>query len=176
MRSCAPLTIPFNRVLSYLPEPLYTTTSQHPNRTSVNHCREIIRIRRPWEAARNTTWGQVGQMRGRFKLTKVPPISKLDRSSVSFGGGARGARGRFLKTFSPPKVADSPKLIQPNSIPANPTGIPRSACHERPEVIQFPPSATGTVAGYVKQTDTITRRSFDGRDKNSEFHMGRRPH
>ena len=65
-------------------------------------------------------------MRGRFKLTKVPPISKLDRSSVSFGGGARGARGRFLETFSPPKVADSPKLIQPNSIPANPTGIPEA--------------------------------------------------
>ena len=44
--------------------------------------------------------GQVGQMRGRLKFTKLPPTSKLDRLLVSFGWGKWGRRGRHLKNFS----------------------------------------------------------------------------
>ena len=40
---------------------------------------------------------QVRQMRGRFKFTKLPPISKLSRFSLSFD---RGRCGRFFKNSS----------------------------------------------------------------------------
>ena len=60
---------------------------------------------------------QVRQMRGRFKSTKLPQISKLSRFSLSF---ERGRCGRFFKTFPPTKAADSPNLIQTNSIRTSP--------------------------------------------------------
>ena len=56
--------------------------------------------------------GQVRQMRGRFKIAKLPQTPKLDRFPLSF---ERGRCGRFFKNFFAPGVADSPKLIQPNS-------------------------------------------------------------
>ena len=43
---------------------------------------------------------QMWQMCGRFKFTKLPPTSKLDRLLLSFGGGRCGRCGRhFRKTF-----------------------------------------------------------------------------
>ena len=60
---------------------------------------------------------QVRQMRGRFKSTKLPQISKLSRFSLSFERGRCGTCGRFFKNFSAHESADSPKLIQINSIP-----------------------------------------------------------
>ena len=54
--------------------------------------------------------GQEGQIRGRFKFTKLPPTSKLDRLSVSFGGGRRGRRGRFFKNF--PKEPKTVRKVQ----------------------------------------------------------------
>ena len=41
--------------------------------------------------------GQEGQIRGSFKFTNLPPTSKLDRLSASFGGGRRGRRGRSFR-------------------------------------------------------------------------------
>ena len=43
---------------------------------------------------------QVRQMRGRFKFTKLPQISKLSRFSLSFDRGKCGRCGRFFKNFS----------------------------------------------------------------------------
>ena len=121
-------------------------------------------------------------MRGRLKFTKLPPTSKLDRLLVSFGWGKWGKwgrRGRHLRNSSEDSVTPYSDTGTGTTLHAAPDGkycparIPKSACHGRTEVIQFPPSATGTVARYLKQADTLVRRSFDGRDKNSEFHMGR---
>ena len=61
--------------------------------------------------------GQKGQKRGRNDFPKVPRLPKLDRVSPSFGGGARGARGRFFKNLFALRVADSCKVIQANSTP-----------------------------------------------------------
>ena len=64
--------------------------------------------------------GRKGQKGGRIDFSKVPPTAKLGRVPSSFGGGARGARGRFFeKNFSAHEVTDSPNLIQVNSISQN---------------------------------------------------------
>ena len=42
---------------------------------------------------------QVRQMRGRFKSTKLPQISKLNRFSLSFERGRCGTCGSFFKNF-----------------------------------------------------------------------------
>ena len=64
--------------------------------------------------------GRKGQKGGRIDFSKVPPTAKLGHVPSSFGGGARGARGRFFEgTFPPTKVTDSPNLIQTNSISHN---------------------------------------------------------
>ena len=63
---------------------------------------------------------QVRQMRGRFKIAKLPqPQSWTASRSALSAALAAGAAG-FSKTFPRQNVADSPKLIQTNSIP----GIP----------------------------------------------------
>ena len=58
--------------------------------------------------------GQVRQMRGRFNIAKLPRPQSWTASFLALT--AAGAAG-FSKTFPPTKVADSPKLIQINSIP-----------------------------------------------------------
>ena len=59
---------------------------------------------------------QVRQMRGSFKIANLPQTPKLDRFPLSFERGKCGRCGRSFKTFPPTKAADSPKLIQTNSI------------------------------------------------------------
>ena len=54
--------------------------------------------------------GQEGQKGGSFKSPNLPPTSKLDRLSVSFGGGRRGRRGRFFKSF--PKEPKTVRKVQ----------------------------------------------------------------
>ena len=46
------------------------------------------------------TGAQGAEEGGRIDFSKVPPTAKLGRVPSSFGGGARGARGRFFKNFS----------------------------------------------------------------------------
>ena len=62
---------------------------------------------------------------GAGMISKVHPIPKLDRPSLSFGGcsGCSGCK-HFEKLFAP-GVADSLKLIQANSTP----GIPLTPLH-----------------------------------------------
>ena len=81
---------------------LAATTVQFPACPSVNHCLELFeshRSQKTWQSLNRGQMGQEGQIRGRVKFTNLPPTSKLDRLSLSFGGGRRGRRGRFFKNF-----------------------------------------------------------------------------
>ena len=55
---------------------------------------------------------QVRQMRGRFKVAKLPRIPKLDRFPLSFERGSCGSCGRSFKNFSVSEIYNSPKLIR----------------------------------------------------------------
>ena len=63
---------------------------------------------------------QVRQMRGSFKPQTCPPTSKLDRSSLSFGGGRCGRCGRYFGKLS--------EDAENNVTPYHDTG-PGTMCH-----------------------------------------------
>ena len=169
-----PLTTLSNGVLSYLPEPMYIQ-AQSRNVTALSS----VKGPNPPNGGR---WGRWGRCGAGLNSPNCPrPQSWTDCSLALAGGkwGKWGRRGRHLRNSSEDTVTPYSDTETGTTLHAAPDGkycpvrIPKSACHGRTEVIQFPPSATRMVARYLKQADTLARRSFDGRDKNSEFHMGR---
>ena len=61
--------------------------------------RDRTELRQRAESPKWGQMGQVGQMRGRLKFTKLPPTSKLDRLLVSFGRGQVGQVGQAGQAF-----------------------------------------------------------------------------